>query len=59
MAAGLKDPAELGSDLLLVIDGANARVVVANDRSAMTKARNAAERLIRSAQPTSDERTSR
>ncbi|MBO0883667.1 MAG: TetR/AcrR family transcriptional regulator, partial [Mycobacterium sp.] len=37
-AAGLKDPAELGSDLLLLIDGANARVVVTDDRSAMVKA---------------------
>lgn len=44
--AGLSDPDGLGSDLLLLIDGANARVVVAGDRSAMSRARSAAARLL-------------
>jgi AcrR family transcriptional regulator len=44
--------AEAGlSDLLLLIDGANARVVVADDRSAMRRARSAAARLIAFARP--------
>lgn len=49
--AGLADPGELGSDLLLLIDGANARVVVADDRTAMRRARSAAARLISCARP--------
>ncbi|MFJ9412407.1 TetR/AcrR family transcriptional regulator [Streptomyces sp. NPDC101393] len=44
--AGLTEPDELGSDLLLLIDGANSRVVVADDRTAMGRARSAAARLI-------------
>lgn len=44
--AGLVDPEGLGFDLLLLIDGANARVVVADDRTAMRRARSAAARLI-------------
>lgn len=57
MAAGLEDPAELGYNLLLLIDGANARVLVADDRTAMTKARNAAQRLIQTARPTTNNPT--
>ena len=49
--AGLSEPDELGSDLLLLIDGANARVVVADDRTAMRRARSAAARLIAFARP--------
>ncbi|MER7789585.1 hypothetical protein [Streptomyces sp. NPDC097640] len=33
--AGLPDPEELGSDLLLLIDGANARVLISGDHDAM------------------------
>ncbi|MDQ1029469.1 AcrR family transcriptional regulator [Streptomyces umbrinus] len=44
--AGLTDPQGLGSDLLLLIDGANARVVVADDRTAIRRARGAAARLV-------------
>lgn len=44
--AGLADPDELGLQLLLLIDGANARVVVADDRSAMRLAGRAAAKLI-------------
>ncbi|MEU1304432.1 hypothetical protein [Streptomyces shenzhenensis] len=43
--AGLADPEELGSDLLL-IDGANARVVHSGDHDAMRRGRWAAARLI-------------
>jgi AcrR family transcriptional regulator len=49
--AGLSEPKELGSDLLLLVDGANARVVVADDRTAMRRARSAAARLISCARP--------
>lgn len=49
--AGLTNPDELGSDLLLLVDGANARVVVADDRAAMRRARSVAARLISSARP--------
>lgn len=49
--AGLSEPDELGSDLLLLIDGANARVVVTDDRTAMRRARSAAARLIACARP--------
>lgn len=44
--AGLVDPQGLGSDLLMLIDGANARVVVADDRTAIRRARGAAARLV-------------
>ncbi|MEU6611822.1 TetR/AcrR family transcriptional regulator [Streptomyces shenzhenensis] len=44
--AGLTDPEGLGFDLLLLIDGANARVVVADDRTAIRRARGAAARLV-------------
>jgi AcrR family transcriptional regulator len=49
--AGLSEPDELGSDLLLLIDGANARVVVADDRTAMRRTRSVAARLIAFARP--------
>ncbi|MFI9839112.1 TetR/AcrR family transcriptional regulator [Nonomuraea sp. NPDC051941] len=44
--AGLARPEEVGDALLLLIDGANARVVVDDDRTAMLRARAAAARLI-------------
>ncbi|MEV6591911.1 TetR/AcrR family transcriptional regulator [Streptomyces acidicola] len=47
--AGLADPEELGSDLLLLIDGANARVVHSGDRDAMRRAGSAAARLVAAA----------
>jgi AcrR family transcriptional regulator len=46
MQAGLREPEELGFALLMLIDGANARVVVAGDRAAMHRARAAAARLM-------------
>ncbi|MGO4418792.1 TetR/AcrR family transcriptional regulator [Streptomyces sp. MCAF7] len=51
--AGLADPEELGSDLLLLIDGANARVVHSGDRTAMRRAGSAAARLVAAARPPS------
>ena len=50
--AGLSEPDELGSDLLLLIDGANVRVVVPGDRTAMRRAGVVAGRLITHAAPT-------
>ncbi|WP_214412461.1 TetR family transcriptional regulator C-terminal domain-containing protein [Sphaerisporangium fuscum] len=44
--AGLARPDELGYALLLLIDGANARVVVDGDRTAMLRARSVAATLI-------------
>lgn len=44
--AGLDDPDEIGYALLLLIDGANARVVVDGDRGAMLRAKAAAARMI-------------
>lgn len=44
--AGLGQPGEIADALLLLIDGANARVVVAGDRDAMRRAKAAAARLI-------------
>lgn len=44
--ADLADPEDLGSDLLLLIDGANARVVHSGDRDAMHRAGRAAARLV-------------
>ncbi|MEU7836959.1 MULTISPECIES: TetR/AcrR family transcriptional regulator [unclassified Nonomuraea] len=44
--AGLADPDGLGYAFLLLIDGANARVVVDGDRSAMLRAKAAAARMI-------------
>ncbi|MBO0675872.1 TetR/AcrR family transcriptional regulator [Mycolicibacterium sp. S2-37] len=45
-AAGLKDPQQWGANLQLLIDGANARVVVDDDRSAMKRASGLAATLI-------------
>jgi len=45
-AAGLEDPAQWGADLQLLIDGANARVVVDDDRTAMARAGRLAASLI-------------
>ncbi|WUI02600.1 TetR/AcrR family transcriptional regulator [Spirillospora sp. NBC_00431] len=44
--AGLAEPEELGYALLMLIDGANARVVVDDDRTAMLRAKAAAARMI-------------
>jgi AcrR family transcriptional regulator len=44
--AGLDRPEEVGYALLLLIDGANARVVVDDDRTAMLRAKTTAARLI-------------
>jgi AcrR family transcriptional regulator len=44
--AGADDPDELGHALLLLLDGANARMVVEGDRHAVAGARRTAERLI-------------
>lgn len=44
--AGAGDPDELGYALLLLLDGANARMVVEGERDAAARARRAAERLI-------------
>jgi AcrR family transcriptional regulator len=52
--ARLTDPDGLGADLLLLIDGANARVVVDDDRTAMRRARAAAARLVTCARPSDD-----
>lgn len=45
-AAGLEDPAQWGADLQLLIDGANARVVVDDDRTAMARAGRLAALLV-------------
>ena len=44
--AGLPEPARLGSDLMLLVDGANARVLVEGDLDAARDARRLAELLI-------------
>jgi AcrR family transcriptional regulator len=44
--AGLARPEELADALLMLIDGASARVLVAGDRAAMRRAKTAAARLI-------------
>ncbi|MEV0388065.1 hypothetical protein [Nonomuraea sp. NPDC050643] len=44
--AGLDRPEEVGYALLLLIDGANARVVVDDDRTAMLRAKATAAMLI-------------
>ena len=44
--AGIAAPEEIGFALLLLIDGANARVVVDGDRSAMRRAKAVAARVI-------------
>ncbi|WP_433442940.1 TetR/AcrR family transcriptional regulator [Nonomuraea sp. CA-141351] len=44
--AGLPRPEEVGFGLLLLIDGANARVVVDGDRTAMRRAKQVAARMI-------------
>lgn len=43
---GLDDPETIGTALLMLVDGANARVVVFGDREAMLQAKAAAVRLI-------------
>jgi hypothetical protein len=48
-AAGLDRPDELADALQLLIDGANARVVVSGDRTAMLRAKAAATRLVKGA----------
>lgn len=45
-AAGLEDPVRWGSDLQLLIDGANARVVADDDRTAMASAGRIAAALV-------------
>jgi AcrR family transcriptional regulator len=49
--AGLTQSEELADALLMLIDGASARVLVAGDRSAMRRAKAAAARLIETAAP--------
>ena len=44
--AGLPEPARLGADLMLLVDGANARVLVDGDLDAAKDARRLAELLI-------------
>ena len=44
--AGLPEPEELGFAFMMLIDGANARVVVAGDRTAIHRAKSAAARLM-------------
>ncbi|MHB8189623.1 MAG: TetR/AcrR family transcriptional regulator [Ferrimicrobium sp.] len=44
--AGLREPERVGSDLMLLLDGANARMVVENDRGAAKDARRLASVLI-------------
>ncbi|WP_131735544.1 TetR/AcrR family transcriptional regulator [Actinomadura roseirufa] len=44
--AGADDPGELGHALLLLLDGANARMAVEGDRDAAALARRTAERLL-------------
>jgi len=44
--AGLDRPADVGYAMLLLVDGANARVVVDGDRAAMRRARTVAARLV-------------
>lgn len=44
--AGLADPEELGNALLLLIDGAHARVLVMGDHGEMSRTRATADRLI-------------
>ncbi|MGH9102967.1 MAG: TetR/AcrR family transcriptional regulator, partial [Acidimicrobiales bacterium] len=47
--AGLAHPGELGEELLLLVEGANARMLVGGDREAAPRARRAAETLVRAA----------
>lgn len=49
--AGLDEPEQVGSELLMLIDGANARVVVTGDRSAMLQAKQAARKVINASLP--------
>lgn len=44
--AGISDPARAGADLLLLLDGANARMLVDGDASAASQARRMAETLL-------------
>ncbi len=45
-AAGVGDPAQMGSDLMILIDGANARMVVGGDPGVAADARRMAEVLL-------------
>lgn len=49
--ASLNEPGQVGSELLMLIDGANARVVVTGDRSAMLQAKEAARKVILASAP--------
>jgi AcrR family transcriptional regulator len=51
-ADGLADPGQWGSTLMLLVDGANARVITTGDRTAMSEARRVAETLINTARTT-------
>ncbi|MDA8263537.1 MAG: TetR/AcrR family transcriptional regulator, partial [Actinomycetota bacterium] len=44
--AGFSDPKRLGSDLMLLLDGANARVTVDGDLAAAKEARRLAETIL-------------
>ncbi len=44
--AGISDPARAGADLLLLLDGANARMLVNGDAGAASQARRMAETLL-------------
>jgi len=49
--AGVTDPAEVGEELLLLVEGANARTLGEGDLDAANRARRAAETLVDAAQP--------
>lgn len=49
--AEVTNPAELGEQLLLLVEGANARVLVDGDLDAAARARRAAETLVQAARP--------
>ena len=53
---GTASPEQMGSTLMLLIDGANTRVITTGDRSAMTEAR-ASARLLLDADPTPNSTT--
>ncbi|WP_181276139.1 TetR/AcrR family transcriptional regulator [Brevibacterium oceani] len=50
-ADGLDDPQRWGSALMFLVDGANARVITAGDRTAMVEARRVAATMIDAARP--------
>lgn len=52
--AGVSDPSTLGDDLLLLMDGVSARVLVTGDASAATAARRIAGILLREYRPLGD-----